>query len=393
VRDMLWAALFVLAVFMGGVGWYALRGWRHLGTPAERATYETLHTASLAAPALRSGLTEHSAERAAPYLRRLLATQGVVLADASGLLAADNVDVAHQEMLAETLAEVLAKGRPATLSPGQLQCGDAATCALQGGVVVPIQVDGAVVGALVALGPVPSAGTIRVTGEVAQFVSTQLELAELDRSRRRAVQAELSFLRAQISPHFLYNALGAIESFIRTDPERARDLLIGFADFTRYTFRNHDEFVPVAEEIRLVETYLDLERARFGDRLAVTLRVSPEVLAVEIPPLILQPLVENAVRHGIEPNEGPGRLSIFITDADSEALIVVEDDGAGADPAHMRRVLAGTARGGSVGLNNVDERLRTVFGEEYGLTLETALGAGMTVTLRIPKFRARVGAA
>jgi two-component system LytT family sensor kinase len=117
------------------------------------------------------------------------------------------------------------------------------------------------------------------------------------------------------------------------------------------------------------------------------------VLAVEIPPLILQPLVENAVRHGIEPNEGPGRLSIFITDADSEAVIVVEDDGAGADPAHMRRVLAGTARGGSVGLNNVDERLRTVFGEEYGLTLETALGAGMTVTLRIPKFRARVGAA
>jgi two-component system LytT family sensor kinase len=317
----------------------------------------------------------------------------VVLADASGLLAADNVDAAHQEMLAEPLADVLAKGRPATLSPGQLQCGDAATCALQGGVVVPIQVDGAVVGALAALGPVPSAGTIRVTGEVAQFVSTQLELAELDRSRRRAVQAELSFLRAQISPHFLYNALGAIESFIRTDPERARDLLIGFADFTRYAFRNHDEFVPVAEEIRLVETYLDLERARFGDRLAVTLRVSPEVLAVEIPPLILQPLVENAVRHGIEPNEGPGRLSIFITDADSEALIVVEDDGVGADPAHMRRVLAGTARGGSVGLNNVDERLRTVFGEEYGLTLETALGAGMTVTLRIPKFRARVGAA
>jgi two-component system LytT family sensor kinase len=303
------------------------------------------------------------------------------------------VDAVHQEMLAAPLAEVLAKGRPATLSPGQLQCRDAATCAHQGGVVVPIRVDGAVVGALAALGPVPSAGTIRVTGEVAQFVSTQLELAELDRSRRRAVQAELSFLRAQISPHFLYNALGAIESFIRTDPERARDLLIGFADFTRYTFRNHDEFVPVAEEIRLVETYLDLERARFGERLAVTLRVSPEVLAVEIPPLILQPLVENAVRHGIEPNEGPGRLSIFIIDADSEAVIVVEDDGAGADPAHMRRVLAGTARSGSVGLNNVDERLRTVFGEEYGLTLETALGAGMTVTLRIPKFRARVGAA
>ncbi|HTW08067.1 MAG TPA: histidine kinase [Acidimicrobiales bacterium] len=391
MREILWAALVVLAALVGGVGWYALRGWGHLGTPTERATYETLHTASLAAPALRAGLTEHSAERAAPYLRRLLATNGVVLADPSGVLAAECVDNAHQEMLAGPLAAVLARGRPVTLSPGELQCAGAATCALQGGVVVPILVDGAVVGAIAAVGPVPSAGTIRVVGEVAQFVSTQLELAELDRSRRRAVQAELSFLRAQISPHFLYNALGAIESFIRTDPERARDLLIGFADFTRYTFRNHDQFVTVAEEIRLVETYLDLERARFGDRLAVTLRVSPEVLPVEIPSLILQPLVENAVRHGIEPNEGPGRLSILISDAGSEAMILVEDDGAGADPAYMRRVLAGTARGGSVGLNNVDERLRTVFGEEYGLTLETAPGAGMTVTLRIPKFRARVG--
>jgi two-component system LytT family sensor kinase len=316
----------------------------------------------------------------------------VVLADLTGVLAADNLDEAHQRLLAVPLAEVMARGRPAAVSSAQLQCSDPLACPLRAGVIAPVQVDGIVVGALAAIGASASAGMARVAGEVAQYVSTQLELAELDRSRRRAVQAELSFLRAQISPHFVYNALGAIESFVRTDPERARELLVGFADFIRYSFRSHGQFVTIAEELRLVDTYLDLERARFGERLMVTLKVSPEVLAVEIPSLVLQPLVENAVRHGLEPNEGPGHLSILITDADAEALVSVEDDGVGAEPGYVRRLLAGSVRGDHVGLHNVEERMRSVFGDEYGLTIETEVGAGMKVILRVPKSHARVGA-
>ncbi len=122
----------------------------------------------------------------------------------------------------------------------------------------------------------------------------------------RAVQFELRFLRAQISPHFIYNALTAIESFVRSDPDRARELLVEFADFIRYSFRSHGQFVTMAEELRLVDTYLDLERARFGDRLEVTLRVAPEVLSVMLPPFVLQPLVENAVHHGLEPSGQTG---------------------------------------------------------------------------------------
>jgi two-component system LytT family sensor kinase len=235
-----------------------------------------------------------------------------------------------------------------------------------------------------------SAGLLRLTSQVAQFVSSQLELAELDRSRRRADQAELRFLRAQISPHFVYNALTAIESFVRTDPDRARELLVGFADFTRYSFRSHGQFVTMAEELRLVDTYLDLERARFGDRLRVTLRVAPEVLGVALPSLILQPIVENAVRHGLWPLEREGHLRISVEDADSEARVSIEDDGVGARPDHVRRVLAGADGGEGVGLHNVDERLRAVFGDTHGLTIETALGAGTKVTIYIPKFHARV---
>lgn len=385
-------ALIVVVGLLGGIAWFAFRCGRHRGTPTQpiqRATYEVLHTASSAAPALRSGLTEESARKALPHLRALLGTSGVALAGLGGILAADNLDPAHCALLEGPLEAAMVTGRSQALSTHQLACADPVACSLQAGVVVPLEVEGTVVGALATVGTADSASQLRLTGEVAQFVSTQLELAELDQSRRRADQAELRFLRAQISPHFIYNALTAIESFVRTDPKRARQLLIGFADFTRYAFRNHSQFVTMAEELRLVHTYLDLERARFGDRLSVTLRVEPEVLGVEVPSLILQPLVENAVRHGLEPSERAGTLSISVVDADTEALVIIDDDGVGADPAHIGRVLAGTQADG-VGLHNVDERLRAVFGEDHGLLIETGVGAGTRVHVRIPKSQAAV---
>jgi two-component system LytT family sensor kinase len=204
------------------------------------------------------------------------------------------------------------------------------------------------------------------------------------------MEAEVRALRAQISPHFVYNSLNAIASFVRTDPERARELLLEFADFTRYSFRRHGEFTTLAEELRSIDRYLLLERARFGDRLQVTLQIAPEVLPVSVPFLCVQPLVENAVRHGLEGRLGDGHITILAEDVGSEALISVEDDGAGIDPEVVRRTLAGAPDGDGVGLANVDERLRQVYGDEYGLVVETALGAGTKVTMRVPKYRAGV---
>ncbi len=385
MREALWFVVAAIVVVVAAIVRYAVRGGRHLGTSAQRAGYESLRSANLAAPALRLGLSAQSAARAGSHLRSLLGTTGLVVADTDGVLAADNVDDEHVGLLADVLARVVESGRPAMVSGDDLTCAHASTCSLQSGVVVPLVVDDKVVGALAGLDLDASAGLLRGAGEVAQFVSTQLELAELDRSRARATRAELQFLRAQISPHFVYNALTAIESFIRSDPERARELLIGFAEFTRYSFRSHGQFSTMAEELGLLETYLDLERARFGDRFHVTLRVAPEVLSVRVPSLILQPIVENAVRHGLEPKQ-TGLLEICITDAGSEALVSVDDDGVGADPSRMRRVLSGTTGDDSVGLRNVDERLRAVYGEDHGLLVETGIGAGTRVSLRLPKF-------
>ena len=388
VTEVLWVAVAGVVLLLVGVLRFAVRGERRLGTPAQRAGYETLRTANLVAPELRSGLQQAGNSRVTGHLRSLLGTPGVVLADLAGVLASENVDEAHRRLLEGPVQEAIASASPQVLAASDLACRSGPACSYQAGVVVPLAVDDAVVGALVALGSSAPAGLLRLCSEVAQFISTQLELAELDRSRRRAAQAELRFLRAQISPHFVYNAITAIESFVRTDPDRARDLLVQFADFIRYSFRGQDQFVTVAEELRLVDTYLELERARFGERLSVTLRVAPEVLSVRLPSLILQPLVENAVRHGIEPSETVGHLEISAEDAGADACICVEDDGAGADPERVRRVLAGREDGDTVGLHNVDERLRTVFGEAYGLVVETAPGAGTKVSLRVPKFNA-----
>jgi two-component system LytT family sensor kinase len=209
-------------------------------------------------------------------------------------------------------------------------------------------------------------------------------------SKARLAQAEVRALRAQISPHFIFNAMTAIASFVRSDPERARELLLEFADFTRYSFRSHGQFTTLAEELRSIDKYLALERARFGERLEVTLQVAPEVLPVAVPVFVLQPLVENAVRHGLEKKPGLGRITIVATDAGPECHISVEDDGVGMDPQQARASLAG--RDGGIGLANVDERLRAVFGADFGLTVETALGAGTKVSLRVPKYRSGVRA-
>ncbi len=389
------AGVIVVLVVLGLGVLLARRIRRHpdLGTDAERATFDTLHTASLAAPSLREGLTPTGARRAVKHLRTLLGTSAVALTDGSTTLAWDGLGDHHSAAAIRHAAGVLAGGRTAVLNARQIDADDhdSAACAvldcpIRTAVVAPLTGGDTVVGVLIAYGPAVSAGLVRATEEVAKWVSSQVELAELDRSRTRAIEAELRALRAQISPHFVYNSLAAIASFVRTDPERARELLLEFADFTRYAFRRGGEFTILADELRNIERYLVLEQARFGERLQVRLRIAPEVLPVAVPFLAIQPLVENAVRHGLQAKEGVGHITLGAEDLGAEALIWVEDDGIGIDPEQVRRVLAGEAEADSVGLGNVDARLRQVFGDQYGLVVETAPGAGTKVSFRVPKY-------
>jgi two-component system LytT family sensor kinase len=381
-------AVIVLAVaVVVGVGAKVLRSFRELGTDAERATYNTLHAASRAGQHLRTGLNPAGAAKACRQLRILLGCDALAITDTAGVLAWDGAGEELKPLLMDMAADVLAGGRTTVIQARDVAdptSGGPASSGLSA-VIAPVRAGSRVVGVVAAFAPTAGAGLVRATGEVADWVAVQVELAELDASRTLLMEAEVRALRAQISPHFIYNSLNAIASFINTDPARARELVVEFADFTRYSFRRHGDFTTLAEELRCIDRYLLLERARFGDRVQVSLQIAPEVLGTVIPFLSLQPLVENAVRHGLEAKEGPGHISITAHDSGAFAEVTIEDDGVGMDPARLQSMLAGHTDGDHVGLRNVDARLRQVYGDAHGLVIETAPGEGTLITMRVPK--------
>ena len=388
------AAALLLAAAVAAI--FVVRTRQVVATPTERAVHGALHTASLAARALRKGLDPDSAQTAAPYLRDLTGADGVALYDGDGQLLAhhppgDPVWAGDVLERCATAAHQSVDGQRRVLAGGAPQNWPA----LVAQPLVPD--DSGVIGVLVVLtNTAPGPGMLGAVGEVARYATSQLELAELDASRARLDRAEVLALRAQISPHFVYNALNTIASFVRTDPDRARELILDFADFTRYSFRAAGPYTLLADELRNIDRYLTLERARFGTALHVKLQVAPEVLNVVVPFLALQPLVENAVRHGLAGRHG-GNITLIARDEGADTVISVEDDGVGMDPEKLRSTYAdalGPDASGEhsahVGLTNVDHRLRAAFGNDYGLVVETALGAGTKVIMRVPKFAAGV---
>ncbi len=196
--------------------------------------------------------------------------------------------------------------------------------------------------------------------------------------RELAVSAQLAALRAQVNPHFLFNSLNSIAQLISTEPVKAEACVERLAAIFRSLLkRTQADFVPLAEELEIAEAYLEIERARFGDDLVVTEEIDERARALLLPGLILQPLVENAVRHGISKKIGGGSVVIRAALDNGDLRLTVHDTGVG-----MRAQQSVFERG--VGLRNVRDRLVKLYGPEYAPAITSANGEGTTVTLRIP---------
>jgi two-component system, LytTR family, sensor kinase len=376
------ALLVVLAAFL-----YVVKKRNSDGSVAD-AVLDAVQRLSKAAPELRNGLTEEAADQATKHLVEMLKCVAIGITDSSGrLLSWDGGANEHYEDLTTAVDVAVRKSQREHINHTEMPCDHRGRCPMRTAVIVPLIIDGDVEGTLIVVGGVNSKRLIRAADEVAQFICIQLELAKLDESKQQLARAELRMLRAQISPHFLYNALNAISSLIRTDPEQARDLLQEFADFTRYSFRSSGLFTTLADELRNIDRYLTIQSQRYQERLEVRIKIAPEVLSVVVPFLVLQPLVENAVQHGLAPKPGGGTVTVIAQDNGNEALISVEDDGVGMDADRLFADLRDAHKTGAhVGLGNINQRMRSVFGDEYALMVETAPGAGMKVILRVPKF-------
>jgi two-component system LytT family sensor kinase len=200
------------------------------------------------------------------------------------------------------------------------------------------------------------------------------------RLRQLAAQAELKALRAQINPHFLFNSLNTIADLIVTDPPKAEAMTLLLSKVFRHVLMNTDQqLTRVSEEMEFLRTYLGIEQVRFGERLSVQMELDPAVAQEKIPSLILQPVVENAIKHGLAPKIGAGRLSITAKPEGEFVRLAVEDDGVGAAAAPA------PVNGNGLGLKIIAERLRTLYHDRAVLRFEAAESAGSRVTILIPR--------
>jgi two-component system LytT family sensor kinase len=350
--------------------------------PKESAALAAIHAASSALSALGTGLTADTARQAVPHLRTLLSTPAVAITADDKLVAWEGVGLdSHAAMVSDHAAHAFAVQEPLVLATVCAR----RKCPIRKVVATPVTVENRAVGALCVYARSTPPGLVRATWEVAGWISDRLAL---ERSRNRLVDAEIRGLRPQVSPHFLFNSLAAIISITRTDPEHAQDLLQEFSDVVRYSFRRHAVLATLEDELRAIDPYLALARARFSDRLRVTVDVAPEALSVAVPFLCLQPLVDNAIHHGMERKPGPGRIGVVAAPVGTEVNISVEDDGVGMDPERVRRLHTGEyTPDDDAGLANLDRRLRRAFGDGYGLVVRTAEGVGTTVSMRVPRRR------
>jgi len=203
----------------------------------------------------------------------------------------------------------------------------------------------------------------------------------LEEQEKLLLAAKIEALSNQINPHFLFNTLASISSLVRTQPDTARMLITKLSGLLRRLMRSTDHFVTLREELSSIDEYLDIEVVRFGPQLCVEKQIAPETLDVIVPSMLLQPLVENSIKHGLSRKVGGGRITIKTALRNTRTLIEVVDDGLGMSEERLEH-----AFGGGIGLSNVNERLRTIYGAGCTLKLTSEPGRGTSVSVEIPEL-------
>jgi two-component system LytT family sensor kinase len=226
------------------------------------------------------------------------------------------------------------------------------------------------------------AGTVMAVAIALKVLNNVRIEMKLEQQERLLLQARMEALQSQINPHFLFNTLNSVSSLVRRDPDSAREMIVKLGNILRRLLRKGDAFVPLKEEMEFLDDYLDIEVARFGrDKLRVHKELDPRSLDHLVPSMILQPLVENAIKHGLADKIDGGNVYIRSRCNESRVILEVEDDGIGM-------VASGASAGTGIGMLNVSERLQVVYGDAAEITLESHPGSGTLVRLMLPILQA-----
>ncbi len=209
---------------------------------------------------------------------------------------------------------------------------------------------------------------------------------KLEEQNRLLLEARLDALQRQINPHFLFNTLNSIAALVRTKPELAREMTVKLANILRALLKDHDTFVPLREELAFTDDYLDIEVVRFGANLRVEKQIDSDTLGVLVPSILLQPLIENGIKHGLEPRIKGGTVTLCSHLVGDRVRIEVADDGVGMG---VRSQTALSRRGAGIGMKNVQERLEVLYGGQATFEIQSSPGRGTRVIIEIPALYAQ----
>jgi two-component system LytT family sensor kinase len=211
--------------------------------------------------------------------------------------------------------------------------------------------------------------------------NTRIEM-NLERHQQLLLKARMDALSSQINPHFLFNTLNTVSALIRFDPDTARGVVLRLSNILRRLLRKHETFVPLKEELQFIDDYLDIEVARFGrDNLEIIKEIDDETLEAFVPSMLLQPMVENCLKHGLAPKIEGGRIRLHADQRDGRLHVEIEDNGVGIPEERMPHVYVE-----GIGLSNVRERLRVLYGTDFRLEIESRPGQGTLIRIEVPEL-------
>ena len=229
------------------------------------------------------------------------------------------------------------------------------------------------------LGLVVIATLMSVAAPLKIWNNTRIEM-NLERHQQLLLKARMDALSSQINPHFLFNTLNTVSALIRIDPDSARGVVLKLSNILRRLLRKHETFVPLSEELQFIDDYLDIEVARFGrDNLEIVKQLGEETLEAFVPSMLLQPIVENCLKHGLAPKLGGGKIQLRTTTRDGRLHIEIEDNGVGISEEKMPHVYVE-----GIGLSNVRERLHVLYGADFNLEIQSRPGEGTVIRIDVP---------
>ncbi len=354
----------------------------------------TMDFAEQTLPYFREGLDSESAMIVAEIIKDIANIPAVAITDRKNVLAfigegCDKHPVGGPIRTQATL-DAIADGEMHIIgNKAEFNCKlENCECPLASAIIVPLLNKGSIIGCLkfydIKKGEMSKA-KIKLAVGIGKMLSMQIELADYDRQYQLSTEAKLDALQAQINPHFLFNSLNTINMYINKEPQYARQLIIRLSTLLRYLLGTYGRFIPLAKELSYLEDYIVIENARYLDKLSVDFNIDANIDDIEIPVFTIQPLVHNAIMHGILPKDSHGRVTINISRLKDELIISVEDDGVGIKEEDMEKVFEpGNGSGCGIGVSNVDERLKILYGSEYGLSIKSRYMKGTIASFKIP---------